>query len=159
MKIKWRRKNTRRRNSIKEIITVEERLLNEIAKDPNQISLYYELSEQYLSQDQFDKAEEILAHAFEVFEGDQDVREQWEDVQLRGFRYKINHTADPEQKNKLQQKYYFKELDFFRKRCERYPSNLFFRYDLGLRYMITKQYNEAIRELQLSQNDSRRKGG
>jgi len=58
----------------------------------------------------------------------------------------------------LQQEYYQKELDFFKKRCERFPSNLIFRYDLGCRYMLTKQYNEAIRELQLSKTEPHRKG-
>jgi len=141
-----------------EVLTVEKKLLNAIAKEPKQLSYYLELSQYYLGDDQFDKAEEILAQAFEISNGDPDIREKWEDAQLRSFRQKIIKTADPRKKKELQQEYYHKELDFFKKRCERYPSNLFFRYDLGVRYMLTKQYNEAIRELQLSRNDPRRKG-
>lgn len=141
-----------------EELSVEKKFLNEIAKDPKQLSLYFELSQYYLREDRFDKAEEILAQAFEISNGDLDVREKWEDAQLRGFRHKIIKTVDPAKKKELQEKYYQKELDFFKKRCERYPSNLFFRYDLAIRYMLTKQFNEAIRELQLSRNDPRRKG-
>jgi tetratricopeptide (TPR) repeat protein len=141
-----------------EEITAEKKLLNEIAKNPKQIHLYYELAQQYLREDRFDKAEEILAQAFEISNGDPDVLERWEDAQLRNFRNKINHTQDPVKKKELQQQYYHKELDYFKRRCERYPNNFFFRYDLGVRYLITKQYNEAIRELQLSRNDPRRKG-
>jgi len=144
--------------SQEEVLTFEKKILQEIAKDPKQLHLYFELSQHYIGEDRFDKAEEILAQAFEISNGDLDVREKWEDVQLRGFRHKIINTADPHKKKELQQEYYQKELQFFKKRCERYPSNLFFRYDLGIRYLLTKQYNEAIRELQLSRNDPRRKG-
>ena len=56
-----------------EELTVEKKLLNEIAKDPKQLPLYFELSQHYLSEDRFDKAEEILAQAFEVSDGDPDV--------------------------------------------------------------------------------------
>ena len=111
-----------------------------------------------MREDRFDKAEEILAQAFEVSGGDPDVRERWDDAQLRTFRHKIINTTDLAKKRELQQEYYYKELDYFKRRCERYPHNIFFRYDLGVRYYLTKQYNEAIRELQLSRNDPRRKG-
>lgn len=141
-----------------EELTVEKKLLNKIAKYPKQLPLYFELSQHYFQEDRFDKAEEILARAFEVSNGDLDVREKWEDAQLRGFRFKIINTTDPQKKEELQQEYYHKELDFFKKRCERYPNNLFFRYDLGLRYYFTGQFTEAIRELQISRKDPRRKG-
>ena len=136
----------------------EKKLLGEIAKDPKQLSLYYELAQLYTREDRFDKAEEILTQAFEVSGGDQDVRERLDDAQLRTFRQKIINTTDLVKKRELQQEYYYKELDYFKRRCERYPHNVFFRYDLGVRYYNTKQYNEAIRELQLSRNDPRRKG-
>jgi tetratricopeptide (TPR) repeat protein len=136
----------------------ETKLLGEIAKDPKQLSPYYELAQLYTREDRFDKAEEILAQAFEISGGDPDVRERWDDAQLRTFRHKIINTTDLAKKRELQQEYYFKELDYFKRRCERYPHNYFFRYDLGYRYILTKQYNEAIRELQLSRNDPRRKG-
>ncbi len=136
----------------------EKKLLGEIAKDPKQLSSYYELAQLYTREDRFDKAEEILTQAFEVSGGDQDVRERLDDAQLRTFRHKIINTTDLAKKRELQQEYYYKELDYFKRRCERYPHNVFFRYDLGVRYYNTKQYNEAIRELQLSRNDPRRKG-
>ncbi len=139
-------------------LSAEKKLLDEIAKDPKQLHLYYELTQLYLHEDRFDKADEIMAQAFDISDGDPDVREKWEDVQLRGMRYKIIHTADPAQKINLEQEYYHKELDFFKQRSERFPGNLLFRYDLGLRYMAVKQYNEAIRELQSSKNDPHRKG-
>ena len=141
-----------------EELSAEKKLLSEIAKNPKQISLYYDLAQLYQHEDRYDMAEETLASAFEASNGDQDVRERWEDSQLRTFRHKIINTSDAEKKRKMQEEYYYKELEYFKRRCERYPNNFFFRYDLGIRYMYTRQYNEAIRELQLSRNDPRRKG-
>ena len=40
----------------------------------------------------------------------------------------------------------------------RFPNNLAFRFDLGCRYMKTKQFAEAIQEFQTAKNDPRRKG-
>ncbi len=136
----------------------EKQLMAEIAKDPKQLSPYYELAQFYTREDRFDRAEEILGQAFDASGGNADVLERWEDAQLRTFRHKIINTPDAEKKKALQEEYYHKELDYFKRRCERYPHNIFFRYDLGLRYMYTRQYNEAIRELQLSRNEPRRKG-
>lgn len=138
--------------------TIEKKLLDNIAKNPKQLALYLELSQYYLREERFEKAAEILAQAYEISNGDPDMREKWEDAQLRHFRHLVINTADPVKKSRLQQEYYQKELEFYKKRCERYPGNLFFRYDLGCRYMLTKQYNEAIREFQLSKTDPRRKG-
>jgi tetratricopeptide (TPR) repeat protein len=136
----------------------EKKSLGEIAADPKQLSPYYELAQLYTREDRFDKAEEILTKAFEVSGGNLDVRERLDDAQLRTFRHKINNTTDIQKKRELQQEYYRMELDYFKRRCERYPHNFFFRFDLGVRYFTTRQYNEAIREFQLSRNDPRRKG-
>jgi tetratricopeptide (TPR) repeat protein len=136
----------------------EKRLLAEISKDRKQLPPYYELAQLYTREDRFDAAEEILSQAFEASGENPDVLERWEDAQLRTFRHKIMTTSDPEKRRAMQEEYYHKELAYFKRRCERYPNNIFFRYDLGVRYFYTKQYNEAIRELQLSRNDPRRKG-
>jgi tetratricopeptide (TPR) repeat protein len=139
-------------------LTIEERLRNEIVKDPKQLSSYIELSEYYLCEERFGDAEEILAQALEISDGDPDMHEKLDEVKLRGFRHKLINTTDPEQKKLLQNEYYHKELEYYKKNCARYPSNLFFRYDLGLRYMLTKQYNKAIPELQAAKQDPHRKG-
>ena len=49
-------------------------------------------------------------------------------------------------------------MEVCKNRVERYPNNLAFKYELGYRYMLTKRYAEAIRELQVAKNDPRRKG-
>ena len=90
--------------------------------------------------------------------GDVDIREKWEDCQLRHMRQRIAQTRDPEARKKLERQYFEKEVLVYQNRVERYPNNLTFKYELGYRYMKTKRYAEAIRELQAAQNDPRRKG-
>ncbi len=108
--------------------------------------------------DEYAKAEEVFARAYEVSDEDADVRERWEDAQLRRLRKKISQTEDEQTKQKLRQEFNRKELEIYQNRCRRYPNNLAFKYDLGLRYQRSGQYNEAIKEFQLARNDPRRKG-
>jgi tetratricopeptide (TPR) repeat protein len=149
-------------------LSEEERLEREIAKDSKAIPKYVELSELYLRDENYTKAEEVLARAFEVSNGDIDVRERWEDAQLRGLRYhvmmakkKADESGSEEAKQewkRLRKKQLAKELELYKHRCERYPNNLTYKYDLGLRYQVNGQYNEAIKEFQQAKNDPRRKG-
>ena len=57
-----------------------------------------------------------------------------------------------------QEPHYGKELELYKHRCERYPNNLAYKYDLGLRYQVTGQYNEAIALFQQARNEPRRSG-
>jgi len=146
------------RTQQQEELTVEQRLQQKIQKDPNNVANYLELAELYLHDDRFAEAERLLAHAFELSDGDPDIQEKWEDSQLRAMRQKIAQTSDPETKKKLENEYFEKEVEVYKHRVERYPNNLIFRFELGYRYMKTRRYAEAIRELQIAQNDPRRKG-
>ena len=127
-------------------------------REPDHLPHYFELSQLYINEERYREAEEILAKAYKVSKQDPDVREKWEDAQLRHLRQKISKTRDPEKRKKYQRTYFEKELDVCKKRVERYPGNLTFKYELGYRYLLTKQYSEAIRELQAARNDPRRKG-
>ena len=51
-----------------------------------------------------------------------------------------------------------KDMEMYQNKVERYPNNLAFKYELGLRYQTNRKYNEAIAEFQAAQNDPRRKG-
>lgn len=146
------------KNQQQEEATLEQRLLRKIEAEPNEIANYIELSQHYISEDRYKEAEGLLAQAFELSDGDADIREKWEDCQLRRLRQKISQTKDPEAKKKLQAAYFEKDMEFYKARVERYPGNLTFKYELGYRYMKTKRYAEAIRELQTAKNDPRRKG-
>jgi tetratricopeptide (TPR) repeat protein len=141
-----------------EELTAEQRLEQKIRREPENLATYMELAQIYVAAERFKESSELLARAYEVSNENIDVREKWEDSQIRYLRQQITHAQDPETKKKFQEEYFQKELEVYKNRVAQYPNNLAFKYELGYRYMLTKQYAEAIRELQAAQNDPRRKG-
>jgi tetratricopeptide (TPR) repeat protein len=141
-----------------EVVTLEQRLRRQIKSDPEDVANYLELAQFYVNEDRYSDAEPLLAKASELSEGNHDVREKWEDCQLRCMRQKISQAKDPQTKKRLQTEYYEKNVGFCRARSERYPTNLLLKYELGYLYMKTKRYTEAIRELQTAKNDPRKRG-
>ncbi|MFH1923457.1 MAG: tetratricopeptide repeat protein [Planctomycetota bacterium] len=149
-------------------LSPEKRLEKEIARHPDDISKYHELAELYISHEQYDRAIEVYARAFEASDGDEEVRERWEDAQLRHLRQRAERadreakrSGDDEAKQRceeLRRELVAKELEVHQNRVKRYPTNLTFRYDLGLRYQMNGRYNEAIAEYQQARNDPRRRG-
>lgn len=144
-----------------------EKLEKTIARKPEELSNYLELAELYIRDEQFGKAEGVLRKACDVSNNDVDIREKWEDAQLRHLRQQLSlaekeaKTGDEKAKAKfksLRKEILRKEVDVYRHRCERYPNNLAYKYELGLRYRYGGMYNEAIKEFQQAKNDPRRKG-
>ncbi|NLX99851.1 MAG: hypothetical protein GXY83_27455 [Rhodopirellula sp.] len=148
--------------------TEEERLLREIKRHPDNMPTYVELANLYLGEKQYQQAEETLRKAHEVSGGNADILEKLEDAQVTGMRYQLTvlrkqaeETKDKQiatQHNKLRGQIKTKELEIYQHRCERYPNNLTFRYELGRRYQQLGRYKEAIVEFQQAKNDPRLKG-
>lgn len=138
--------------------TLEQKLLQSIEREPQNLALYLELSQFYLNDERYKECEELLAKAYEFSDGDPDIREKWEEAELRHLRQRIGVARDPAAKKALQEEYFEKDMEVWKNRVERYPNNLSFKYELGYRFMLTKRYADAIRELQTAQNDPRRKG-
>jgi len=122
----------------------------------------------YLEKGTHAKAEEGLSRAYEISNHDVDIREKLEDVQLNHLRIQqgvaekaVKESGSEEAKRQLEElnkKIYSKDLDILKNRCERYPNNLGFKYDLGIKYYQGGLYREAIVEFQQARNDPRRKG-
>ena len=138
--------------------TPERKLQRAIENEPGNLANYTELAQLHLTAERYDEAEDVLAKAFEVSDGDIDMRERWEDAQLRHMRQKIGRAHDPATRAKLQHEYYEKDLEVCKNRVARYPGNLSFKFDLGYRYLLTGHYKQAIQELQAARNDPRKKG-
>jgi tetratricopeptide (TPR) repeat protein len=139
-------------------LSLEQQLQRKIRHEPDKTSHYLELAQLYMNDDRYADAEKLLAKAYQLSNGDVDIREKWEDSQLRELRQRIAHIKDPEAKKKLQAEYFEKNVEFYRARVERYPNNLAFKYELGYLYMKTRRYADAIRELQTAKNDPRKRG-
>jgi tetratricopeptide (TPR) repeat protein len=151
-------RKTRIKAQQQEELTIEQRLRRQIQSEPEKTANYLELAQFYINDERFRDADPLLAKAFELSDGDADIRDKWQECQLRFLRQEIGGTKDPETKKKLQQEYFEKDVEFYRNQAERYPNDLRIKYELGYRYMKTKRYDEAIRELQTAKNDPRRKG-
>lgn len=149
-------------------LTPEEALERQIAKDPSDMTPYLELAELYGRKEEFDKAEDVLKRALAVSDDNIDIRERLEDAQLADIRRKLASLekalkTDPSEENKLRLAkgralLNSKEMEVYAARSERYPTNLGLKYELGLRLVKAKQYNEAIKYLQEARQDPRRKG-
>ncbi len=136
----------------------EEVLKRKIDRDPEDLDNYYELAELHLNNERYQDAEDVLAAALSASDGDPDVREKWEDAQLRRFRMQIKRTEDDQTRKKLRRQMIEKELEVYKHRCRRYANNPGFKYELGYRHQLLGEYNHAIRQFQIAQNDARRKG-
>ncbi len=150
-------------------VTPEERLKREISRKPKEIPLYVELAEIFLREDRFGEAEIVYEKAYEKSDGDVAVLEKWEDVTLRRLRHEISQVDKRKAKegasddlqrrrNELHKDLLTKELEVYKSRAERYPNNLTFRYDLGVRYQLNRRFQEAIAEYQMAKSDPRRRG-
>jgi len=142
-------------------LSIEERLEAAIRRDPENMSHYNELAQVYINDEEFKAAEEVLARAVEATGGSVEAIERMEDVQIRHLRKQIvdaTNQGDEETRKKLRKELIAKELEVCQNRVERYPGNLAYKYDLGLRYQMAGQWHEAIKQFQQARNDPRRKG-
>lgn len=146
----------------------EQQLEKKIAKDPGNVSFYLELADLHVKEERFNEAEAVLKRGLDASGGSIEVREYLEDVELRHARHEVQraenrakaeNTADAvELCNQMKNELNNKELEIFRNRCERYPSNMGYKYELGVRLYKARKYQDGIRTLQEARNDPKRKG-
>ena len=149
------------------VLTAEERLEKLIAKNPAETTNYVELADLHTRADRMAEAEAVLAKALEASGGDQNIRERYEDTQLRRGRQQLlvaeKRAAEEgteqavDLAKKMKQELNRLELEVYRSRSERYPTNINFKYELGMRLKVAGQYSEAIQLLQQCRGDSKRK--
>jgi tetratricopeptide (TPR) repeat protein len=152
----------------KEELTPEERLKRRVDRQPEDISGYHELAQFYLNADRYKDAEEVYKRALGVSKNDPELIEKVESVQVQSLRSqamkakaKFDSTgaeADKKEFERLRRLELSRELEMLRNRCERFPSQLVFRYDLAVRYQSLGEYQKAITEFQMAKNDPRKKG-
>ena len=146
----------------------EEQLEKRIKKDPANMSLYLELADLHTKEDRFDQSVEVLNRALQASGGSVDMRERLEDAELRRARHhlmiaekKAKAEDTPEAKALYQQMWTElnnKELEIYRNRSDRYPSNMGLKFELGVRLQRAKNFQEAIKVLQECRTDPKRRG-
>ncbi|MDO4569900.1 MAG: tetratricopeptide repeat protein [Planctomycetia bacterium] len=140
-------------------MTHEEVLEQSIRQHPKDASKYTELAEIYVQTEDFDKAEDVLLRAVKACGPGDGLQDKLEDVQMRLMRQKIAKVErGSEEWKALRKELNDRELAIWKDRCERYPNNLGFKYDLGLRYQMSGDINEAIKQFQIAKKEPRRSG-
>ncbi|MCE9605961.1 MAG: tetratricopeptide repeat protein [Planctomycetia bacterium] len=146
-----------------------EKLIRAIAKEPSEMNNYIELNDLYMKDELFDKAAAIMKKALEASGGGNPmIQERYEDAELRQAR---KHMMIAEQKaktertpeaidlyNRMRVELNNKETEVYGKRCDRYPTNLGFKYELAVRLQRANKYTDAIKLFQEAKSDSKRKG-
>jgi tetratricopeptide (TPR) repeat protein len=148
-------------------ISREQQLEKLIAKKPEEIATYLELADLHTREERYPEAEEVLTRALQVSGGDVGIREKVEDAQLRGARQnlRVAEKSAQEEKtpaavnlyNKMRTELNNLELEVYRSRVERYPSQLGYRFELAVRLKRAGQFKEAIPKFQEASADPKRK--
>lgn len=146
----------------------EEQLEKRLKKDPANMSLYLELADLHIKEERFEQAVEVLNRGLQASGGAVEMRERLEDAELRRARHQLAiaekkaKSEDTAEAKALYQQMWTelnnKELEVYRNRSDRYPNNLGFKFELGLRLQRAKNFQEAIKVLQECRSDPKRKG-
>ncbi|MBI2824335.1 MAG: hypothetical protein HYX69_06575 [Planctomycetia bacterium] len=139
-----------------------------IAKNPADLSNYSELVDLYLRNERLEQAEEVLTRALAASGGEISTRERLEDVQLRRARENLARAEKKAAAEKTEEAMALyqqmrvdlnsKEMEIYRSRVERYPSNVSLKFELAVRLKRAKNYAEAIKLFQEARADTKRKG-
>ena len=147
--------------------TDEQRLLEAVESEPEEIDNYVELAEWYGRHDRLPDAERVLVRALSASGGALHVRELLEDAQLRRIRQQVEiaqaraERESSEEATALAQRMEAQanqsELEIYAARTAREPGNVALQFEFGLRLKRAKKYREAIQAFQAARDDSRRK--
>ena len=150
------------------VLSNEDRLKQQIAKDPKSLPLYMELAQYYTTEERYPDAEKVLQKAVQLSSNDPEVQERLDEVQIRILKMRVmaaekhakttRSEADVQQYKQAVMDLRLREVEVYKTRCERFPTNLGFKYELGVRHQQTKNYQEAIKQFQAALVDPRMKG-
>jgi tetratricopeptide (TPR) repeat protein len=143
-------------------------LKQRIQQQPTDVDAYLELADLLERDGTIEEAEKVMAKALAVSGNDLKVREHAEDRQLRWARHKVmiaerrvQEQDTPEHRTTLERlraNQLKQEIDVYAARCERYPENITWKYELAMRLKAAGNFTEAIRGFQEVLGDARRKG-
>jgi tetratricopeptide (TPR) repeat protein len=134
--------------------------------DPTSANLYLQLAALYRRADQLDHAHEVLQQGLGPTGNAFELTVELADLEIEPFRRNLAITeeklkAEPGNEDlrtirlRLRKEVNTRELDLFRQKADRYPTEMGHRYEVGVRLMRAGQIDEAIRELQAARGDMR----
>lgn len=147
-------------------VSIEADLQRAIRKDESSTENYLKLAEFYKREKRLEEAAATLQTALEVSGGDQNIREEVENVEIDQLKRNLELAKEAVRSNgedkmarknasALAKELLQREIGIFNSRIERYPQDSRLKFDLAQRYMRTKKWSEAIPLLQQASADSR----
>ena len=141
-------------------------LLAKIKANPANQMGYIHLAQLYRRADQFDKARAVLADGLTATHNHFDVALELVDLDIEPFRRdlaiaeeELRRQPDHPELQRIRQQLHreigARELDYYRKKTERFPTDTAARFEMSLRLMKVGQNDEAIKELQGLRGDPR----
>lgn len=140
-----------------------------LQNEPTSPYLYLQLAAIYRRGDDFDKARAVLQEGLGPTGNDFQLSVQLADLDIEPFRRNLAITEEklksaPDNAElrrlriRLRKEVNTRELELYRQKAERYPTEMSHRYEVGVRLLRVEQIDEAIRELQASRGDPRYRG-
>src|SRR5229473_3931932 len=141
-------------------------LLAKIQADPTNVNGYLQLANHYRRANRLDQAKQAIEQGLGPAGNHFELTAELADLEIETFRQNLAVTeqklrADPRDE-KLRQvrvgimrEINARELELFRQKSDRFPTDKTLRFELGIRLLRSGRYDEAIRELQGVRNDPR----
>jgi tetratricopeptide (TPR) repeat protein len=142
------------------------RMRAKIDADPTNANAYLHLASHYRRLGQLDQARDVLQQGLAPTGNHFELSTELADVEIEPFRQnlaiteeKVRTTPQDEElrrlRIRLRKEINSRELELFRQKADRYPTELVHRFELGVRLLRAGQTDEAIRELQAARSDPR----
>jgi tetratricopeptide (TPR) repeat protein len=136
-----------------------------IDAEPTNPGNYLQLAALLRRAGQFDQARALLYKGMAPTGNDFELSAELADLEIEPFRQnlaiteeRLNEKPDEELRRiriRLLKEINARELDLFRQKADRYPTDLSYRFEMGVRLLRAGQIDEAIRELQGARSDPR----
>jgi tetratricopeptide (TPR) repeat protein len=137
-----------------------------IKADPTNPNVYLQLASVLRRADQFDEARTVLEEGLGPTGNRFELTAELADLAVEPFRRnlavteeKLKATPDSDDlrrlRIRLRKEINARELELYRQKADRYPTEMAHRFEMGVRLLRAGQIDEAIRELQASRADPR----
>jgi tetratricopeptide (TPR) repeat protein len=143
-----------------------EALKAKIDAEPTRADTYLQLATAYRRADRIDEARQVLSEGLAKTGGNFEIALELADLAIDPFRTDLTIAeqqlrTDPQDEERLRvraglfREVTQRELDLFRRRADRYPTEMSHRFEMGVRLLRLGQIDEAIKELQAARADPR----
>lgn len=151
------------------VVREAQALQAKVKNNPTNPIGYLHLASMYRRADQLDQARAVLQEGLGATGNQFDLAMELADLEIEPFRRDLamaearlsQNPADAalqEIRAQLFKEIQTRELDLFRRKAERFPTDANFKFEMGVRLLKTNQVDEAIKELQALRNDPRHQG-